>query len=355
MKLKILFFTSLILSSSMAFSQDLPTIIKNGETKLSASNFQGAELDFSTAIRLNDAVTSVYLDKMKKYETMNEFQRSSSDMPDGFVFNHDLATPYYGHGKSLLGLGKPEEALKDFQMAISIDPKYSDAICERGIILIATGTKEKGCMDLRKAKVLGSAKAKELYEANACSGMSGSFIRSGDIKFEAKDYNGALSDYTSAIQLNSDSISPYLKRAQCNVLLKKYDKAISDYNKAIKIKSDTIQIFYLRGLTYNASSNYKLAFADFTSVIKLDPNNYDAYMQRALTCEGLENFRSATFDYSEAIRIRPKDGIAYYKRGLANQDAKDNSACKDFKTASGLGVEDAKPLAEGCGVPASKR
>lgn len=340
---------SLFLFGSFALSaQDLPTIIKNGEAKLAAANYEGAAQDFATAIRLNQAVTDVYLKKMTDYDKMNEFQKSSSDMPDGFVYNHDLAVPYYGHGAALQGLGKPDEALADLEKAIAIDPKYADAFCERGVALIAKGSKEKGCMDLRKAKVLGNAKAKDLYEANACKGMSGTFITSGDTKFEAKDYAGALADYTSAIQLNSDSIGPYLKRAQCNVQLKKYDKAIADYDKAFKIKQDTVKILYLRGVAYIAASNFKLAFADLSNVVKKDPNNYDAYIQRGAACEGMENMRSAMYDYSEAIRIKPKDGLAYYKRGLANQDAKDDSACKDFKMALALGIDDAKGLAEGC-------
>lgn len=335
----------------IGYSQDLPTIIKNGESKLASANFQDAEVDFATAIRLNTEVAASYLDLMKKYSTMNEFQRSNSSMPDGFVYNHELAVPYYGHGMSLLGLGKKEEALADLEKAVSIDPKYADAVCERGILLISNGIKDRGCMDLRKAKSLGNLKAKELYEKNACSAMSTVFIESGNKKFEAKDYSGAVADYTASIQLNPDSVEGYLKRAQSNVILKKYDKSINDYNKAIKLKPDTNKILYLRGLAHFTSGNYKSAFNDFTYVIRLDPNNYDAYMQRGAACEGMENFKSAIYDYSEAIRIRPKDGIAYYKRGLANQDAKDNSACKDFKIAVSLGIDDAKLLAEGCGIP----
>lgn len=355
MKLKNIFSVFLFINASAAFSQDIETIIKNGESKLTASNFQGAEEDFATAIRLNDAVASTYLEKMAKYNKMNEFEKSNSDMPDGFVYNHELAVPYYGHGRALEGLGKKDEALADLEKAVAIDPKYADAICERGIVLIGKDVKDKGCMDLRKAKTLGNVKAKELYENNACSGMSGSFVQAGDKKVESKDYAGAIADYTAAIQLSSDSISPYLKRAQCNVLLKKYDKAVTDYNKAIKIKPDTVKILYLRGLAYNAASNFKLAFEDFSKVVRLDPNNYDAYIQRGTACEGMENLKSATYDYSEAIRIKPKDGLAYYKRGLANQDAKDNSACKDFKMAAALGFEDAKSLAEGCSAPAPKK
>lgn len=357
MTMKQVYILTVLLSTTSILlrAQDLPTIIKNGEAKLAAADFQGAETDFSTAIRLNEGVTSTYLDKMKKYGTMNEFQRSSSDMPDGFVYNHDLAIPYYGHGMALQNMGKSDEALADLEKAVSIDPKYADAICEKGVVEISKGIKDKGCMDLRKAKVLGNEKAKGLYESNACSGMSTVFTASGDKKFEAKDYAGALADYTASIQLNADSASTYLKRGQCNVLLKKYDKAINDYNKALKIKADTVSILYLRALAYNASGNYKSAFEDLSKVIRLDPNNYDAYLQRGSACEGMENFRSATYDYSEAIRIKPKDGLAYYKRGLANQDAKDNSACKDFKMAASLGYEDAKSLADGCSTPTPKK
>jgi tetratricopeptide (TPR) repeat protein len=355
MKIKSTLFLFLIASSFCVYGQSLPVIIQNGTAKLAGGDNQGAEIDFANAIRLNDAVTSAYLDKLKKYGTMNEYQKSTSDMPDGFIYNHDFAVPYYGHGMALEGLGKQDDALLDFEKAIAIDPKYSEALCERGIVLISKGVKDKGCMDLRKAKALKNDKAKDLYDKNACSGMSVTFISAGDAKFSSKDYTGALTDYTSAIQLNADSIEPFIKRAACNVALKKYDKAVLDYNKALKIKSDTVQILFLRGSAYNAASNFKLAFEDFSAVIRISANYYEAYMQRAFACEGLENYRSATYDYGEAIRIKPKDGMAYYKRGVANQDSKDDSACKDFKIAASLGNEEAKSLADNCGAPAKKK
>ena len=355
MKLKSLICLAFLSLHFLGHSQSLPVILQNAANKLASGDNQGAEVDYANAIRLNEPVVTTYLDKLKKYGTLNEYQRTTSDMPDGFVYNHDFAVPLYGHGMALEGLGKQDEALTDFEKAITIDPKYAEALCERGIVLIAKGSKDKGCMDLRKAKSLKNDKAKDLYDKNACSGMSVTFIAAGDTKYAAKDYSGALTDYTSAIQLNSDSIEPYIKRAQCNVMLKKYDKAVNDYNKALKIKADTVQILFLRGLAYNTASNFKMAFDDFSSVIRLSANYYEAYMQRAIACEGLENYRSATYDYGQAIRIKPKDGMAYYKRGLANQDAKDDSACKDFKIAASLGNEDAKSLADNCGTPIKKK
>lgn len=146
---------SFSISSLLLSAQSLPDLIKNGNAKLGSSNFAGAEQDFSNAIKVNEPVVVSYLDKMKKYGTLNEFQRTTSDMPDGFVYNHDLAIPYYGRGQALEGQGKNEEALLDYEKAITIDPKYADALCQRGVILISKGVKDKGCLDLRKAGTSG--------------------------------------------------------------------------------------------------------------------------------------------------------------------------------------------------------
>jgi len=279
---------------------------------------------------------------------MNEYQRSMSDTPDGFIYNHDYALPYYGHGLALEGLSKQDAALADYEKAVTIDPKYAEAICQQGIILIAKGLNDKGCIQLWEAKSQGSKKAAELFEKNSCSGMSTGFLKSGNAKYEAKDYQGAHADYTHAIQLNGDSADAFIARAQCNVTLKKYDKAINDYNKALKIKPDTLNTLYLRGVAYLSAEQFKEAFDDFSKVIKKNPNGYDLYMQRAAACEGMNNFRSAIYDYSEAIRINPKAGNAYYLRALAKQGFKDTTACTDFKIAVSLGIEDAKMHTQGC-------
>ncbi|OFY87681.1 MAG: hypothetical protein A3F72_13220 [Bacteroidetes bacterium RIFCSPLOWO2_12_FULL_35_15] len=348
MKSKYFFSIAFILIIKSLTSQSLPDLIKNGNTKLASADYAGAEIDFAKAIKVNVTVVGTYLDKLKKYNAMNEYQRSTSDMPDGFMYKHDLAVPYYGHGLALAGLGKQNDALADFEKAIAIDISYADAFCERGIIYIKLGEKNKGCIDLLNAKIAGSDKAKSLYEKSACSDVSKAFISSGNTKFDAKDYIGAIADYNYAIQLNSESVDALIKAGECYTMLKKYDKAITNFKKAQKIAPENMEVLYDKGLTYNAMENFKEAFNDLSVVIKKDPNNYEAYMQRGISCEGMQNFNSAVYDYSEAIRIKPKDGMAYYKRGLATQDQKSKTVCKDFKMAAALGIEDAKPLAENC-------
>lgn len=329
-------------------AQSLTELVKNGNAKLASSNYLGAESDFSKAIKVNLKVVDAYLEKLNKYNAMNEYQRTTSDMPDGFLYKHELAVPYYGHGLALAGQGKQNDALFDFEKAINIDPKYADAFCERGLIFINQGDKNKGCIDLLNSKSAGSEKAKNLYDKNVCAEVSNSFLVSGTQKLDAKDYSGALADFNYAMQLNSQSVDAHIKAGECLIALKKYDKAITTLNEALKLSPDDLNLLYNRALAYNNLEKYKEAFDDLSVIIKKSPNNYDAFMQRAFACEGMLNNNSAIYDYTEAIRIKPKDGMAYYKRGLANQDGKNKNVCKDFKMAASLGIEEAKPLAEGC-------
>lgn len=338
----------LLFSLSILSAQDATSLLKTGFDKIKTNDFVGAEQDFTTAIRLNETAVSSYLEKMKKYSTLNAFEKATSDMPDGFVYNNAYAIPYYGRGLAMEGQGKQDAAYADYEKAVLIDPKNADALCQYALALIFKGQKDQACVNLQKAKSLGSEKAMNEYAQNDCKSMGAAFLKSGTLKLENKDYAGAIEDFTNGIKLNSEMDELFIKRAECYRLTKLFDKAVNDYSKALKANPDSSKILLLRGATFNEMHSFQLAFEDLTRVIKLNPNIYEAYMERGIACEGLQNFSSAEYDYSHAIRIKPKECLPYYKRGIATQDNKNNKSCKDFKIAASLGCEDAKNLAEGC-------
>jgi len=61
------------------------------------------------------------------------------------------------------------------------------------------------------------------------------------------DYNGAARDWTSAINIDPDSESPYYWRAKAYKHLKKYEKAIKDYTIAIDKDPANKEAFLERG------------------------------------------------------------------------------------------------------------
>ena len=61
------------------------------------------------------------------------------------------------------------------------------------------------------------------------------YRESGNIKLNSQDYQGAISDYTKAIEINPGFAEAYCNRGSAKSELKDYSGAISDYNKAIEL------------------------------------------------------------------------------------------------------------------------
>ena len=78
----------------------------------------------------------------------------------------DLAKIYFYRGRANMQLGNKEEALKDFDKSVQLNPSYSEAYFRRAI---ASHNLEKSdvCKDLKKAMEMGHSSAKTLYN-NMC-------------------------------------------------------------------------------------------------------------------------------------------------------------------------------------------
>ncbi len=54
-------------------------------------------------------------------------------------------------------------------------------------------------------------------------------------KYEQGDYQGAIADYTKAIEVNPQNADAYIRRGYTKYNLKDYHGAIIDYDKALEI------------------------------------------------------------------------------------------------------------------------
>ena len=135
-------------------------------------------------------------------------------------------------------------------------------------------------------------------------------------KHNLKDDNGAIADYTKAIELNPDYALAYFNRGYSKGELKDHDGAKSDYTKAIE----------------------------------LNPNYAMAYNNRGYSKSILEDYNGAIADYNKAIELDPNNSLAYANRGISKYILGDlNGACDDAKKVANLGDTDAaKWVAENC-------
>ncbi len=93
MQIKKCLFIILSFSVTAVLAQSVDANVKKGFDKIKVTDFTGAERDFSSLIKQNETKVDIYLDQMKKYAAMTAFERATSPMPDGFVYNHEYAIP----------------------------------------------------------------------------------------------------------------------------------------------------------------------------------------------------------------------------------------------------------------------
>ena len=192
------------------------------------------------------------------------------------------------------------------------------------------------------ALALGST----LITANANPLFVQSFNQ-GVEKYEAGNYQGAIADYTKAIEINPQEAIPYYYRGDAKFNLQDYQGAIADYTKAIEMNPEYADAYNNRGIVKRYLKDYKGAIADYTKAIEINPQDVGAYTNRGIAKNGLKDYQGAIADYNKALEINPKDPIAYSNRGASKELLGDlKGACDDWRKAVDLGHQSAAQWVE---------
>ena len=148
------------------------------------------------------------------------------------------------------------------------------------------------------------------------------------------DYQAAVSDYTTAIQLDPKNPEPYSKRGNCYKMLEQYPQALDDYNAAIRLRPDNPDYYNDRGIVYWKAKQYDNAIADYNETLQLKGNTSRAYNNRGLAYYDKGNLDLALNDYEASMRADPQYADPYYNRGLLHYYGKEyDPAISDFSAA----------------------
>jgi len=170
------------------------------------------------------------------------------------------------------------------------------------------------------------------------------WIARGNSKDNFGDFDGAISDYNSAIKLK-----PYFPEALNNRgivynKINKFDSAIADFNIAIKLKPNYPEAYSNRGIVFVKIEKFDSAIADFDIAIKLKPDYPEAYTSRGIVYNKINKFDSAIDDFNIAIKLKPDYPEAYSNRGIVYAKiGKFDNAIDDFNKAIELNSQYTDP------------
>ena len=343
------FFSLLLISYSLGIcSAQTDQFIESGKAKQKEGNHNGAIDDFTNAIKKNLAEVQKYLKALDEYNKIPEFERAEKGI-DAPPIDANFATPYYLRGVSNFSAGNSNEALNDFNTAISINPKMGAAFYQRGKIKWSSGKKDDGCIDLGVAASLKDSLAKEMFDDNFCWKEAVVAAKEAASKLRLGEFQNAMDEIQKSIKLCPDSACYLAIRGRAYFGLGKYDNAMFDFDKAVSLNQNSIDAFLGRGMAYYSKNKFQEAFDDLSKAINIDQKCADAYLYRAYACEGMEKNESALYDYQQVQRLKPADGLAFFKSGLIKNAMNDSKgACNDFRRAASQGYSEAQDYVEKC-------
>lgn len=166
--------------------------------------------------------------------------------------------------------------------------------------------------------------------------LARTYIYRGTARYWKKgDFDGAITDYTRAIELDPEYAEAYNYRGFAHLNNGDIDKAIADYTKAIDIDQELTEAYKDRATAYLANSDFGNAIKDYTKAIQLDPDDTNIYNYRGFAYFRNSEVDKAIDDLSRAIQLKPDSAGAYYNRGIAQLSLRNWEEAKtDLKTAA---------------------
>ncbi len=163
------------------------------------------------------------------------------------------------------------------------------------------------------------------------------WLKRGMIRYEIDSINGALSDFTHVVKMDSGYPLVYFQRALTYLKLDDTIAALHDYNKVLQLDSANSLTYYNRALLFSMQKKYDLALQDMNKVIALNPFNIYGRFNRGMINFSLKNYAEAEKDFTKALKIFPDFVGAYVNRAAVREKlGKTRAAYSDKMTAEAI-------------------
>ena len=210
-----------------------------------------------------------------------------------------LAEKLFEEGYSLALNKIFAEAIISFSKALHIQPKFSTAYYQRGLVREKEGDLEGALADFDQTLRFQP----NFPQAHMARGIA--YSRQGD-------FEKAIKDFSQALKMKADLAEAYYLRGNARGARGDIRGAIHDYDEALLIKSDYAEAYNHRGIEYYNQGDFKEAITNFNQALRIEPNFADAYINRGLTHSTWGNLNDAIANFMQAIHLEPDIEASYY-------------------------------------------
>ena len=270
--------------------------------KFNLEDYRGAEEDATFALDRNPFLNDVWEIRGVARQYLGKYEEAIAD--------YDKALEGLpGNKQILFNKAMAQEATKDYAGAeltlshlLAENPNYDRAYRGRAKLYLSQGDTLKAIADIDTAIILN----KNIHE---------NYVMRAHLNFlKNNNFESALIDMDEAIKLHPQEPEYYNLRAQIKYKLDDYDGAIEDYSLAIEYDKDNLLAFYNRAVLRSEIRDLNRAIDDFSKVLSLNPTDYRTLYNRAILYRNINDYRNALADVSKVIQVVPNFPVAYFLR-----------------------------------------
>lgn len=235
---------------------------------------------------------------VKDWETGN-LEEALKNFDEALELNPESLEAITGKGAVLVDLGNIEEGLRYYDEALEINPKEWFALMGKGTVLMERGELEDAleCFD-RLLEIQNNPEA--LANRGFCLAHLG-------------DYEDAIQDLERALKTERKNVFALINKGYAHLGLEQEKEAKACYEKASRIRPDE-RTFYTIGVNYSLFMYPLDAIEYLDKSLEINPKQVKAWLAKGESYEDLLNYEEALKCYEEALRIDRYDEEAHYNK-----------------------------------------
>uniref|UniRef100_H2NH24 RNA polymerase II-associated protein 3 n=1 Tax=Pongo abelii TaxID=9601 RepID=H2NH24_PONAB len=210
------------------------------------------------------------------YFRLKKFAVAESDCNLAIALNRSYTKAYSRRGAARFALQKLEEAKKDYERVLELEPNNFEATNELRKISQALASKENSYPKEADIVIKSTEGERKQIEAQQNKQQAISEKDRGNGFFKEGKYERAIECYTRGIAADGANALLPANRAMAYLKIQKYEEAEKDCTQAILLDGSYSKAFARRGTARTFLGKLNEAKQDFETVLLLEPGNKQA-------------------------------------------------------------------------------
>lgn len=270
--------------------------------------YESALVDCDEALRLMPWYPEASLLRAQILRNLGRAQDAIHELDTLLLTHHTCALTWVERAFLRMQNGQWENAMTDFEQALSADPDNINAYIGRAELRLREGDYTRAIEDFNEAISRDAGQSKLYYKRGFAHHKKGALPM-------------AISDYSEALCRDYEAIEALNNRGMAYKQSGQIDAAMNDFCDAINRNSSHAFAFNNRGLIYMLRNDFSSAISDFSTAYNLQAD-HDFLFNRACAHEEYGQLQEAIEDFTNYIKVAGADDAESIKRRVEALEAR---------------------------------